>query len=70
MTYWHELTCKEREEAFEKDLTVDQFLATYEQPEWCGNKNALRPIAGCWRLFPYPKAICREYCQHCECFKK
>jgi hypothetical protein len=64
MVYWHELTKKEQDFLIANKITWEEFLATYQQPLWCGYPDALANL-GCCSL-TNGSVHCKEDCRGCE----
>lgn len=68
--YWHELDQEEIDNVIKSGRTVEEVLKEFKQPDWCGYRDALSGLKGCWSLMSdkiRPK-ISREFCKTCDCF--
>ena len=68
--YWHELSKEEQKELiFKKNLTVEELMKNFKQPDWCFYPEALNGLMGCWALlFGYVQS--EEDCKDCDCYKR
>lgn len=72
--YWHKLTQDQIDYLVKKNVTNQQIIDNYLQPDWCGEPDALHYVWGCWTLIDIKgngrTKICKEYCKHCDSFIK
>lgn len=73
MKYWHETPQDEIDRLIEDGALIQFVLDNYKQPDWCGYKQALSGMMGCWSLTDNEPGglrthISKEYCKGCDCF--
>jgi len=71
--YWHEVMTEvvfDRLIVDRPDMTWDDVLFEYRQPDWCDYPHALLGPMGCWSLALRPFTIsCINDCGDCECVR-
>jgi len=68
--YWHELSKEEYDKIIKSEMTIQDALDKYSQPDWCGYPDALAGMWGCWSLTGENRIkISKEFCKDCECNK-
>lgn len=64
--YWHELSKDERNQLYDKHITVGEIMENYKQPNWCKCPDALGIKRGCWSLMFCSEMINEEFCKSCD----
>jgi hypothetical protein len=68
--YWHQIELEQQEEILKTPgLTVQEFLDTYDQPDWCNYPDALDGPMGCWSLLFSKSVRSIKDCGNCDCIK-
>jgi len=67
--YWHKLTDEERQEVYDSNPNIFDFMNEFKQPDWCNYPEALTPLFGCSSLNKKDTKVCKETCQGCDEYK-
>ena len=71
MTYWHELSEADRQEAKQRLKTDKAIQAEYLAPKWCGlGQDALLYIDGCWSLLLTEESVYEDFCKTCDMYNQ